>query len=149
VSSPHLSETSKREIHQRANHLCEYCHTSEWWQSVPFTIDHVIPISLGGSNDLENLALACLTCNIQKSNKIEATDPETGIDVPLFNPRQESWSSHFVWSTDRLVIIGLTEIGRATVMALKMNRDRVLRIRSADLAVNRHPPKDDPIQILE
>jgi hypothetical protein len=91
----------------------------------------------------------CLLCNIQKSNKIEATDPKTGIDVPLFNPRQESWSSHFVWSTDRLLIIGLTEIGRATVAALKLNRDRILRIRSADLTINRHPPIGDPIQLLK
>ncbi len=32
------------------------------------TEDHVIPVSLGGTNDLDNLVLACALCNIRKSN---------------------------------------------------------------------------------
>lgn len=145
----HLSEGTKRDIRQRAGYLCEYCHTSEQWQSVPFTIDHILPVSLGGSNDLENLALACFTCNRQKSNQIEALDPHSGKTVPIFNPRQEQWSEHFVWSADKLYIVGRTSIGRATVNALILNRDRIVIIRSADLVVNRHPPKDDPVQSPE
>ena len=149
MSPKHLSEGNKRKIRQRAKYLCEYCHTSEQWQSVPFSIDHILPVSLGGSNDLDNLALACFTCNRQKSNQIEAVDPRSGKLVPIFDPRQEQWSVHFMWSTDKLYIIGCTPIGRATVVTLDLNRERIVMIRSADLAVNRHPPKDDPIQSPE
>lgn len=39
----------------------------------------------------------------------------------------------------------LCELGRATIDVLNMNRERVLNIRSSDIAVGRHPPKDDPI----
>ena len=33
------------------------------------TIDHVIPISRGGTNDIENLRPACYDCNMRKGSK--------------------------------------------------------------------------------
>ncbi|HLO84032.1 MAG TPA: HNH endonuclease [Nostocaceae cyanobacterium] len=39
---------------------------------------------------LDNLALACFHCNRQKSDKITAIDPESGLEFPLFNPRINS-----------------------------------------------------------
>ena len=55
-------------------------------------------------------------------------------------------SEHFIWSADGLSIVGLTPIGRATVTALVLNRERVLNIRAADKAIKRHPPPGDFIQ---
>lgn len=34
-----------------------------------YSIDHVVPLALGGTNDLTNLVLACLPCNIKKGVK--------------------------------------------------------------------------------
>ena len=93
-----------------------------------------------------NLALACFHCNRQKSNKITVIDPESHEETPLFNPRKDDWKEHFIWSKDKLYIIGLTVKGRATVTALGFNRSRVINIRAADLEINRHPPTEDPIQ---
>lgn len=73
-------------------------------------------------------------------------DPETGEDVALYNPRKHDWQEHFIWLVDELRIVGLASTGRVTVVALGFNRERVLNIRSADIAVNRHPPADDPVQ---
>jgi hypothetical protein len=53
------------------------------------------------------------------------------------------WKEHFAWSLDGLRIIGKTSIGRATGELLELNRERILFIREADVAVNRHPPIDD------
>lgn len=133
-------------VRQRANRLCEYCHTSERWQYVQFTIDHVIPLAQGGSDDPDNLALACFHCNRRKADKLTALEPDSGEEVPLFNPRQNVWSEHFIWSSDGLFIIGLTPAGRATVKALEMNRERIVSIRAADRVVGRHPPSGDPLQ---
>ena len=136
----------RNQVQERAKNQCEYCHTSELWQYVPFTIDHIIPLSLGGTDDPENLALACFHCNRRKSNQCSGIDPETQSEVPLFHPRLQAWSEHFIWSQDGLKIIGLSETGRATIVTLNMNRERTLRIRAADVEVGRHPPNDDPIE---
>ncbi|MCF4967318.1 HNH endonuclease [Nostoc sp. CMAA1605] len=126
--------------------MCEYCHASEQWQYVSFTVDHVIPLTKGGANSIDNLALACFHCNRQKSDKIKAFDEYSSSEVPLFNPRIDSWQKHFIWSMDALLIVGLTATGRATIAELAFNRARIINIRCADKEIGRHPPADDPIQ---
>jgi 5-methylcytosine-specific restriction endonuclease McrA len=37
----------QEQVRQRARFLCEYCHASEQWQYVSFTVDHVIPLNQG------------------------------------------------------------------------------------------------------
>ncbi|MEQ9359841.1 HNH endonuclease [Coleofasciculus chthonoplastes] len=141
-----IPETIQNQVRQRANFLCEYCHASEQWQYVAFTIEHIIPLAKNGAETLDNLALACFHCNRKKSDRTTAIDPQLGAEVSLFNPRQDNWSNHFIWSVDGLFIIGLTPVGRTTVTALALNRERVINIRAADKAVGRHPPPGDPIQ---
>ena len=133
-------------VRQRAGGLCEYCHTSERWQYVPFTMDHVIPLSRGGTDEPDNLALSCFHCNRRKADRTMAVDPVSGEEVPLYNPRVDNWQNHFIWSNDGLQIVGVTAVGRAMVIALELNRERVINIRSADRAVGRHPPVHDPVQ---
>ena len=132
-------------VRQRAAGKCEYCHVVERWQYVPFTVDHIIPLAEGGDDDPDNLALACFHCNRRKADRLAVLEPDSGMQVLLFNPRQDEWSEHFAWSADRLQIVGLTAVGRATVEALALNRERAIRIRAADEIVGRHPPSDDPV----
>jgi 5-methylcytosine-specific restriction endonuclease McrA len=134
------------QVRERANYLCEYCHANEQWQYVRFTVDHVFPVSLGGSDSLDNLTLACFHCNRHKTNRLTAIEPESQIEVPLFNPRQDSWPEHFIWSMDGLSIMGISLTGKATVVTLLLNRERVIPIRAADREIGRHPPIDDPIE---
>lgn len=53
-------------VHERDQYLCAYCGTGEG----PFDIDHIHPVSKGGTDDLDNLCLACRSCNLAKSNKL-------------------------------------------------------------------------------
>lgn len=140
-----LSSVSQHFIRERADWLCEYCHANERWQYVTFTIDHVISLSKGGTDDLDNLALACFHCNRQKSNYRTGIDPETGVECDLFNPRVDLWGDHFVWSADKTQIVALTATGRATIIHLRLNRERVINIRLSDVVVGRHPPDYDPV----
>jgi len=144
----YLTEAIRNQVRQRANYLCEYCHASEQWQYVSFTIVHTIPLSSGGENSLTNLALACFHCNRRKSDKTTAIDPESKAEVTIFNPRCDTWSEHFIWSANKLLIIGLTPTGRATVTTLALNRERVINVRAADKEIGRHPPANDLIQPL-
>lgn len=144
ASRRRISAIVQQQVRQRANGLCEYCHTIEKWQYISFTIDHVVPIVKGGTNDIENLALACFHCNRRKSDHAMGFDPISGLLYNIFNPRREQWNEHFIWSVNCTEILGLTVIGRATIAKLDLNRPRILSIRLSDVAVGRHPPQDDP-----
>ena len=76
-------------VRQRAQFQCEYCHYPELLSSAPLSIDHIQPQSLGGSNDPNNLALACRRCNERRYNFTTGIDLETDTEVTLFNPRQQ------------------------------------------------------------
>lgn len=138
-------------VRKRAKYLCEYCHSPERSNATPFTIDHVIPQSLGGSDDLNNLALACHRCNQRRYNFITGFDSEKQIEVPLFNPRIQNWSEHFIWTKDGLNILGTTPTGRATCNRFDFNDQNhddgfILNSRQLWLTAGWHPPVDDPCQ---
>lgn len=144
-----VTASTRRAVRERANLLCEYCHADERWQFVRFTLDHVLPQSAGGSDDADNLALACRNCNERRGNRLEGHDSETGEVVPIFNPRQDIWADHFTWDVERIRIVGITPTGRATVDMLDLNDARhngaVLRIRQRDVSEGYHPPPHDPV----
>ncbi len=132
-------------VAERAGGCCEYCQSQAAYAAHPFEIDHIIPISRGGSTIPDNLALACRGCNLNKHDKIEAHDPVEGRNVPLYNPRHQQWRDHFNWNTDYTHIIGLTATGRATIDALQMNRQSLANMRQALVAVQKHPPDLDEV----
>lgn len=147
-----ITIASRQRIRERASFLCEYCHSSEESSASLFTFDHLMPQSLGGNDSEDNLALACHRCNGRRYNFTSGIDPETQTLVPLFNPRQNQWSEHFIWSTDGQKIIGITSIGRATIKRLDMNDDihddgSILRARRLWIRGRWHPPNSDRQQL--
>ena len=66
----------------RASYRCEYCHASEQWQYVEFTMEHLIPIAVDGPSSLENLALACFACNRRKWDRRTGIDPDARVEYP-------------------------------------------------------------------
>jgi hypothetical protein len=145
-----IDDATKEIVRKRANYLCEYCHSPERISTTRFTVDHLIPKSIGGSDELNNLALACRCCNERRYNFVTGYDLETKAVVPLFNPRQQIWSEHFMWSANGRTIIGVTPIGRATCKRLDINDERYPQddsIRSARgfwVQAGLHPPNEDP-----
>jgi hypothetical protein len=95
---------------------------------------------LGGSSHILNLAAACYRCNEFKGAKTEAADPATGQMVNLFHPRQQLWVDHFAWANGGIHIIGLTPVGRATVIALRLNNEYVVEARLIWIEREWHPP---------
>lgn len=85
-----------QQIRERAQYQCEYCHYPEVLSTAPLSVDHIRPRSLDGTDEFENLALACRRCNERRHNFTHGTDPQTGIEVPIFNPRTQNWSDHFI-----------------------------------------------------
>ncbi len=103
-------------------------------------LDHLIPESLGGVTEAENLWLACPGCNARKADRVLGIDPETGESERLFDPRRQSWQEHFRWNAGGTLIAGMTPIGRATVATLQLNRPVLVQARRAWVTVGWHPP---------
>lgn len=129
----------KREIRARFANCCAYCRTAEALTVAIFEFEHIIPRSAGGETVFENLCLACPTCNRYKAHRQTALDPTTEEIVPLFHPHLQLWANHFAWSEDATELIGLTNVGRATIAALKMNRPQLTRVRRMWVKLGEHP----------
>ena len=132
------SREIERQVAERAGGRCEYCQMHQSLQGATFHVEHVTPRSRGGATQFENLAWACPRCNLQKSDRVEAPEPSTGNPTRLFHPRLDDWDEHFCW--DGFELLGLTEIGRATIAALDLNHPRRIRIRHVEGLLGLFPP---------
>jgi len=128
-----LSRATRNKIASAAHFRCEYCQTAQEISGAQMHVEHIIPLVRGGRSDESNLCLACAWCNSYKW-------AQTHVEVPLFNPRTQQWHDHFRWSVNRVYIIGLTVIGRATVDTLKMNNVFIVPARRHWVEAGWHPP---------
>jgi HNH endonuclease len=60
-----ISKRLRYEVLRRDNHTCRYCGASA--PDVKLTVDHVVPVVLGGTDEPGNLVTACTACNAGKS----------------------------------------------------------------------------------
>jgi hypothetical protein len=121
-----VSAADRMSVRRRADERCEYCRLAQSELAlVAFQIEHVIARQHGGSDDQSNSCLACHWCNLHKGPNIASLDGAQL--VPLFNPRTQVWSEHFMCQGER--IIGLTSVGRVTVQLLNMNDPDRLELR--------------------
>lgn len=59
-----VSKRTRYEVLKRDNYTCRYCRSAE----NPITVDHVVPIALGGTDEPSNLVAACRDCNYGKAS---------------------------------------------------------------------------------
>ena len=124
----------------RASFRCEYCRTPLAFSVVEnFDVEHIRPIVAGGETTLENLALSCPGCNDAKGILVDAIDPVSDTICPLFHPRSDRWNEHFAWTDDGATLEGKTPTGRATLVALRLNRAGLVNIWRALSTLRQHP----------
>lgn len=61
-----VTKRMRYEVLRRDNHACKYCGATA--PEAVLTVDHVIPVSLGGTDDPTNLVTACNDCNVGKGS---------------------------------------------------------------------------------
>ena len=80
----------RRLVRERAGSRCEYCGMRQEFDELPFQIEHVIPRKHHGSDEEDNLALACFACNNHKGPNLSGVDPPTG-QIPADYAFSASW----------------------------------------------------------
>jgi hypothetical protein len=115
-------------VRQRAGDRFEYCRLPQDFSELRFHVEHITPRRHGGQEVIENLALACPDCNLDKGPNLAGLLPGRRKIVRLFNPRLDGWLQHF--RCDGARIVGRTPVGRASAVLLRMNDMERLRIRA-------------------
>ncbi|HWD92847.1 MAG TPA: HNH endonuclease signature motif containing protein [Verrucomicrobiae bacterium] len=102
-----MNERTKARVRERAENCCEYCRLDQ--NDSPLAalhIEHITPKIHGGTDDFNNLALACIDCNLHKGPNLTGIDPQTKKITPLFHPRRDNWDTlqmarHLPYGEDR------------------------------------------------
>src|SRR6266516_3295852 len=72
-----ISAQTRAQVRERAQNVCEYCQLHQ--DDSPLAalhVEHIIPKIHGGSDDLDNAALACIDCNLHKGTNLTGIDPD-------------------------------------------------------------------------
>jgi len=63
----HVGPKLKAFIKERDKFVCQYCLTQNPKNGI---VEHIVPISLGGTNKNHNLVFACHSCNMKKKANV-------------------------------------------------------------------------------
>lgn len=131
-----ISAAVRRHVVKRAHRRCEYCQRHQDDSPLlSLQVEHITARKHGGEDDADNLALACIDCNLRKGPNLTGIDPVTGAVTLLFHPRRDRWHEHFEWEGTE--IVGLTAVGRTTIRVLELNSTDRIEVR---LWAIRSPP---------
>lgn len=125
-----IGSKTRANVRERAHNACEYCRLHQ--DDSPLAalhVEHIIAKTHGGTDDIDNLALACIDCNLHKGTNLTGIDPTTNEVTELFHPRRQDWDDHFEWQGIHLV--GTTATGRTTIRVLSMNSEDQMALRSS------------------
>ncbi|MGA3043185.1 MAG: HNH endonuclease signature motif containing protein [Bryobacteraceae bacterium] len=76
--------SSAEAVRRRAGNRCEYCRLPQIEFRRKFHIEHIVARQHGGSTGLDNLALACWSCNLKKGPTYRGSTPRPGIRLGSF-----------------------------------------------------------------
>jgi hypothetical protein len=71
----------RAQVLNRDRHTCYYCGARG--SNVRFHMDHVVPVSWGGTNDLANLVTACSRCNLKKGATVTGAWESKKDELPM------------------------------------------------------------------
>ena len=98
-----LSKSVRFEVFKRDSFKCQYCGKSA--PDVVLEVDHIIPVSKGGDNDISNLITACFDCNRGKRDK-KLTDKQSAKlqkeELDKLNARREQLEMIAKWRKELL-----------------------------------------------
>ncbi|MBM4900843.1 HNH endonuclease [Vibrio parahaemolyticus] len=90
-----------RDIYERDNFTCQYCGWSgandfESWNRGWLTIDHIKPRKHGGTDEHDNLVVACHTCNSVKGASMCNSIDDAKQVISTKNEQRRQWFIKYV-----------------------------------------------------
>ena len=96
-----FTKEEREYIYRRDNGICQLC--GEKLQYEDMTIDHAIPLSDGGRNEISNYQCSCLACN-QLKNNIQPKDFYEKITEIFWYQTQKNCGKSFTDKLARLLV---------------------------------------------
>lgn len=84
----HFDRQDLSSILERYGEKCQKCNSED-----NLSIDHIIPLALGGNNSVENIQILCKSCNSKKSTK--AIDYRGGIALEVDTNGIEQYPGYY------------------------------------------------------
>lgn len=100
-----VSRRLRYEILRRDNNTCQYCGQAA--PDVKLTVDHVVPIALGGGDEPSNLVAACADCNAGKS----ASSPDSAL-VAAVDEKAMQWSGAMAAAAEQRMAAVAADLAR-------------------------------------
>lgn len=100
---------TRRRIYERDSHRCVLCATTN-----ALSIDHIVPITKGGTSDDDNLRTLCKSCNSSKGNRDDISlkrRKQVDVDMTSSQAHDDILVPH---PTDSLLLIPDSSMGRET-----------------------------------
>jgi hypothetical protein len=132
-----VSDALRRQVAERAYHVCEYCLIHEDDTFWGCQVDHIISRKHGGATEAANLASACAACNNSKGSDLGTLAGPRSELTRLFHPRSDRWAECFQLHGARIDPHGA--VGEATIKLLQINDDQRVRERQVLAEVGRYP----------
>lgn len=83
-----FTKSIRHEVLKKYNYRCVECGVTN--QTSSLQIDHILPVSRGGTDELDNLQILCETCNLAKKNRIFSAPPSTQTKEGIVENRKDS-----------------------------------------------------------
>lgn len=98
------SQEERKIIYDKANGCCELCGKKLKFENM--TIDHVMPLSMGGVDELDNLQASCLACNQFKSNILPDEFHKRITEIFMYQ-MEKKHKDKFMWKIVHRTLIAL------------------------------------------
>lgn len=141
MSTTYIRAELRRLVIARARGLCEYCLIHEDDTFFGCQIDHIVSEKHDGPTEADNLAYACMYCNLYKGTDVGTFVQGRQILIRFFNPRTDAWHDHFALHSDGVTLIPLTDIGEATTRIFQFNSPDRLEERELLRKIGSYPSR--------
>lgn len=129
VKRKHISINKRDKVYLKYDNKCAYC--GEPLTETNKSIDHIIPIFSGGTNDINNLNPACIDCNKLKAN-LTITEFKIKINTALFNYPTNKLIKYYDISINNNIVFYYEKLKNKQKIQFK-----VIRSKTPELTLNK------------